>query len=271
MTLAIKSDSTFSASGLPLFIPRLNGFSMRNLVSLQRLADSNPVTASKDDVTGITVACGTANASPVAEALSGGGLHLKGNAWLPTVGEVDVTQPFTLGVAAQVLTTASGNVGIIATPTYATKGFILYSQPSGSPTSSTPLVGQFRQSIDGVQSGTVTSVPSNSSFVYSKGYAIFIQHNGSGAAVVEVWNNGALLVKQNVTLDTLGIQGGVGSKTPNLKFSVGTSSGTFIGQDLNCEAIALWNKALTTTEKVINYNAFKALATARGRGAAWTI
>lgn len=270
-TLRIKSAVAFTNPALPVFMPQLNGFTKRSLVNLQRLAGAAPVTAAIDDVSGLTVACGTANTSPIAAALSGGGLHLKGNAWLPTAVAVDVTQPWTFAFGGQVLSTVTGSshAGIIATPDYATRGVLVYADPPASPTAATHVVGILRQSIDGAQSGVLQTLTDSAGYTYDRGHVIFLQHLGSGAGTVEIWAGGALLYSKAITIDTTGVQGAVGSKSTAMKFSAGTPYSIFIGQDINCEGIALWNKSLTAAEKAVNYAAFLALATARGRAAAW--
>lgn len=265
MTLRIKTTATFANAGLPVFTPLINGFTERSIVSLHRLNDVATVANALDDVSGLNSIIGTANASPVNTALSGGGRHLKGNAWLPTYGTVDITQPWTFAFGGQVLSTAVNNAGIVATPDYPARGMIVYSQPS-SPTGATPVVGTYRESIDGAQSATTFGLPSTA-WTYNRGCTVFLQHLGAGAGLFEVWCAGALVLQQTLTISTTGVQGSIGSKTTPMRFCAGSPFSTFIGQDINVEAAALWSKALTTFEKSTNYTAFAALATARGR--AW--
>lgn len=266
MSLSIKTNAA-APVGAPLFLPRLNRFTKVNLVSLQRFADATPAAAAADDVTG-SLSAPTMSGGSVS-ALSGGGVRVIGNAAYPMVGAINITQPFTAMLAGKLLSssTASGIASLLAVPTYGARGVNIYAELPGSPSGSSPVNGVFRQSIDGAQSSVgQVSLPAGSTWTLDRGFVLFLRHTGSGAGTVDVWCGGALIYSQAVTIDTTGVQGAIGSKSTSVKFGAGLSGNpTFIAQDMQVEALAVWSKALTSTEAAINYAAAAYYANARGR------
>ena len=268
MTTVIRSETAFVSppGNLPLFTPRLNGFSKRNLVSLHRMANSNPQTSSVDDVTGqssLPTLSGSGGTAGTVVALSGGGVRVQHLAQYPVKSTIPIANPWSFGMCARLNSGASGFQALLATINYATNGLTCYT--TQTPTTGATLVSLTpRPSANGAP-GTAQSCGTASVFKFDTTFVIFLIHTGAGACGVEIWQSGNLVATGTLNFDTTTIQGSTGNLVPNQLFCAGSINVTFPQTDINLEAMAVWNKALVSDEKAANYGAFAALATTRGR------
>lgn len=269
MTTVLKSATPFTSppASSPIFVPRINGFSKRNLVSLHRFADANPAASSADDVTAASVAPvvgGSGGTLGTFTNLSGGGVRVQKLGFYPVKGTVDISQPWTFALCGRMNSGAGGNQTLFSNQDYSTRGMIAYSTQTTT-TGASQVSLQPRVSANGSPATPGAAVPSNGSFLFDRGFVLFAYHAGGGVGTVEIWQGGVLLVSGGFTFDTTTIQGASGSRVAQQLFGVGSLSDTFPATDISIEAQAVWSKVLGAEEKNANYGAFAAIATARGR------
>jgi hypothetical protein len=272
MTAIFRADAAITSPppSMPLYVPLLGGtVTLRSLVAFHRFDDANPSASSVDLLTGQTATPAIGGSGPTLGAvsnLSGGGVRMERVALYPVRNTVDMTQPWTWGACMTINTTSvsSSNIGVVSTPTYATRGVLLYTQP-GTITGALLVTMITRFSVNGVQGAAATLVGTAANFRYGQPFVIFMIHSGAGAVAVEIWQSSTMVASGAFTYDPATVQGPGGSLQPNQLLGAGSPNTGFTGGDLNVEAQAAWTKALRQDEKATNYSYFASLASSRSR------
>jgi hypothetical protein len=272
MSLTVKTNAPAPVGGFQLN-PRLNGFTKPGLVNLHRLAEATPHTAYLDDITNTTavpvVMNGGGFGTPAASALAGGGVRLVNRIGMPFKTPLNNAQPWTIAAALTLnpnatLMPANRNVYLLGGYAAAIAGLTLYlATPVGSaPTAATQMAGIVVREFE-TGGAVLGTAPVAAGLNYATSFVMFVEHAGGGSGFLKLYRLGVLVSQLAFTMNLTVERGTPG--TDQITYAIGASTGEYDALDMNVEAMAQWSKALTTAEEIINYNAFAALAAARGR------
>lgn len=277
MTLAIKlSNANFTAAGLPKAVYLNNGYTSDQLKSLYLMADANPAVLIADTLGDSNTALQTAANQNTGNALlANGGLRIRGlTRFLGP--QIDLSQPYTVFFAGRHNVpdqyTGAGYIGAsIVTDQYEgyQRGFALYSIQGAFPEDGAQLPGlTFRPTNKGAQDGPNTKTFAGSANLkWSRNIVEVLRHTGNGEFNFKAYSSvsGADVDAATVLPYPQIITGSDNTQDPLQRIGLGVRDPIWQSTDLNVETFAVYTKALTDAELLMNVQRAFTLIASRGR------